>query len=507
MRKCTVLIGLFVFLGACVVNAASTDVETELESLKKANKDLLQRVDALEKQVRKTQAGIFDMGGGATLTIDGDVRIRNENLHNSFDINSDTDDNWNCTRLRTRIGFNFDYQNTAGAYLRLGNEYRWGSWTRYNFWDADPYNVYVENAYVKLNLDPLFSIPVSIKAGRQDIIFGEGWLVLDGTPQDGSSTISFDAVRATLKTSEKTKVDFIFAKIADIGSGLGTKYSQAGDTDEDFYCLYLDSKEIPGLRTELYAMHRNKNKAIGYFLADVPPGQFGDPKLQTSVFGGRLTAALCKNVDWGMEGAYQTGQIDPEGGMIGHTDYSSENQVQRDAFGFYTWLKLKGKEMCDAMDPALTLRFDYMSGDDPDTKGKFEGFDSMYAEWPKYSELLIYQLWDPFILSHGNGAADPNMGAFSNMYFPSVHLDLTPACFDDKITTTFGYRYMLADEKKTPYGHDGREIGNLGQFLANYNITKGLSAHFLFDYFVPGSYYTREADDSWFARVQMMYKF
>jgi hypothetical protein len=311
--------------------------------------------------------------------------------------------------------------------------------------------------------------------------------------------------------AEKTKLDIIFAKLADVGGGLGTKYAQAGDTDEDFYCLYLDSKEIvPGLRTELYAMHRNKNIATTYYIVDVPPAQFSDPKLQTSVFGGRLSAAglLDKHVDWAMEGAYQTGSIDPEGNGIAYDNsYASENQVQRDAFGLYTWVRINGKQEMDSLDPALTLRFDYMSGDDPTTKGKFEGFDSMYADWPKYSELVIYQIWDGFALSHGNGAADPNLGAFSNMYFPTIQLNLTPECLDDRITTLFAYRHMLADEKTSAIGHDGREIGNLGQFLANYSVTRNLSAHFMFDYLVPGNYFPKNADDSWFARVQMMYKF
>jgi hypothetical protein len=37
-----------------------------------------------------------------------------------------------------------------------------------------------------------------IKLGRQDLIFGHGWLVLEGTPLDGSRSIYFDAARATI---------------------------------------------------------------------------------------------------------------------------------------------------------------------------------------------------------------------------------------------------------------------------------------------------------------------
>jgi len=51
-------------------------------------------------------------------------------------------------------------------------------------------------------------LPLALEAGRQDLIFGDGWLVLEGTPLDGSRTIYFDAVRATLAMDAiETRVD------------------------------------------------------------------------------------------------------------------------------------------------------------------------------------------------------------------------------------------------------------------------------------------------------------
>ena len=50
---------------------------------------------------------------------------------------------------------------------------------------------------LNLNFKRIGGSPLSLKVGRQDIIFGNGWLILDGTPLDGSRTIYFDAARAT----------------------------------------------------------------------------------------------------------------------------------------------------------------------------------------------------------------------------------------------------------------------------------------------------------------------
>ncbi|MGQ9659736.1 MAG: alginate export family protein [Thermochromatium sp.] len=53
--------------------------------------------------------------------------------------------------------------------------------------------------------------PLSLKLGRQDIVLGNGWLVLDGTPLDGSRTLYFDAARATYRLeSLGTTLDLIY---------------------------------------------------------------------------------------------------------------------------------------------------------------------------------------------------------------------------------------------------------------------------------------------------------
>ena len=54
-------------------------------------------------------------------------------------------------------------------------------------------------------------INTTVTVGRQDIILGDGWLVLEGTPLDGSTSIYFDAIRSTTELKEmQTTVDVIY---------------------------------------------------------------------------------------------------------------------------------------------------------------------------------------------------------------------------------------------------------------------------------------------------------
>lgn len=58
--------------------------------------------------------------------------------------------------------------------------------------------------------DPL-NLPMRLTVGRQEMRLGDGWLVFEGTPLDGSRTIFFDAIRATVDLAERRSIfDVIF---------------------------------------------------------------------------------------------------------------------------------------------------------------------------------------------------------------------------------------------------------------------------------------------------------
>ena len=70
----------------------------------------------------------------------------------------------------------------------------------------------LDNAYVKWN--NIADQPLTLSAGRQDIALGDPddwWLVLDGTPGDGSWTYFLDSIRTSYELKNvQTKIDVIY---------------------------------------------------------------------------------------------------------------------------------------------------------------------------------------------------------------------------------------------------------------------------------------------------------
>ncbi len=520
MRATGIVVGLCVALltSVAALGAESPeDILKELEGLKQANQELAKRIETLETKAAPADKsavppGRFDLGGGVTLKLNGDVRVRNEGMNNELDMDTHVDDTLNWTRVRTRLGADVDYQNKVGAFVQLANEFRWGQQSKANS-GLTSRDLFVDNAYVRFNFKELWDAPFVFTAGRQDLLaapelgwrgmYGEGWLLFDGTPFDGSTSIAFDSAKLRFTGIENVTLDLIYGKINDITPGAA--YSPASHfteaVDEDLYALYAITKPVEGLQADFYAMHRNKNWDAAY-------AGFRDPELQTTVLGGRLSTTkpiMDDYVSWALEGGYQTGSVNSSDGTVG-TIPTTTDRMQRDAYAFYTWARLHdAKKDFECLNPMFEARFDFMSGDDPSTNHRYEGWDSFYAEWPKYSELLIFNLYDSF--AAWQGGSNPNLGGFTNLWFPSFTLNLTPSFepFNKEVNFKFGYRYMSADEKNGQ--GNGRKFGDLYQFKVMYNFAKGLSSHFEYDLFDPGSYFDRSANNAWFARVELMYSF
>lgn len=512
--------------------APPAGVAAEIDALKKDNQSLKDRLKALEDaSAAKPPAGAPGMTTmrGFTLKFGGDIRLRNEQDWNAFDLDSSVRDNANQSRLRTRLAFDADYMNTVGAYVKITNEYRWGSDTKYSP-NSQAEDVRVDNAFIRLRHP--FSLPIVFTGGRQDLLadpekgwggmYGEGWILFEGTPQDGSTTIGFDSVKLRYDGIENTTIDLMYANLSQTGTGTSFPaiYSNP-DNREDFLGVYAITKpkDIAPLQLDLYQLNRIKELNKNYATA---PGNFWDPKCYTAAFGGRLSSGvglgthvtgpkplLDGHLDFALEGAYETGHIDPENGYIGQTPYTAGEEVDRSAWAGYAWARLNDDKGMPNLLPWVVGRFDFFSGDDPESQGTYEGWDNMYSDWPKYSELLIYTFYDASPMAGTHGTADPNLGVWTNMYFPTVELGFKPSfgvkALDKKIWFRGQYRYMAADENNGP--GDGYKVGDLLQAYVEYDPLPFLLTHFYFDYFIPGDYYSSDASDAWFSRFEIMILF
>lgn len=477
---------------------------------------------------KKLPPGTFRISETQTVKVFGDLRLRGINADNLFDVDRSYDDNWKWYRMLTRFGFRYDfdwkdYEDAGvGLFMRFCNEYRWGDLGKQRGLTGAPASgvfgigdkdVHVDNAYMEIKHP--YSAPFIAYLGRQDLLhtpekgfggmYGEGWLLLDGSPQVGSHFVSFDALKLRFDGIRDTQVDFIAAKPNDLGDaagGLTGAYSKWKD-EEDFYAVYLTSMLTDPVKLETYYMAKNKNWGLDYN----PSGTtWYDPPQQTNCLGGRLSSKglLDNHFNFATEAAYQWGTIETDGtGYIGgNPNYPANRNVKRSAWGAYAEGTFVFAQELEEINPYLTVRFDYQSGDNPHSR-QYEGFDSMYAEWPKVSELLIYSVFDPFASARsGKAGVDNDLGAWTNMYFPSIFIGMRPI---QGLHARLGYRYLAADHRNGPGG--GRKRGSLYQAYVQYQFNAVLGGHLYFDYFDPGSYYGHGASDSWFARWELTVRF
>ncbi len=503
MRTFIAVVCLVVLLGPAAMaqdrSRRITALEARIEALEAQNAKLMERLDVVttdvessKKAAEEAKAPAAQPGGIAAYTsVGGDIRWRGVMFDNVWDYNSDgsyLDDTWEINRFRNRIWFDAKPLDNTRAYIRLTNEYRWGDTDYETFSNANPSfqdtkDIAIDNAFIEIS--NILDRNLTLKIGRQDIVFGKGFVFLDGTPFDGSETIGFDAIRLTYTLEDSdTTIDVFQAKTDE---GLKEKAD-----DEDVHGIYVKGNLIKGddftMSFEPYFLHRNRNNVDTYA---APWDTLTEPKLWTAMPGLRVSGRIYDNFAYSAEVAYQFGELEGFG--------SKGQDVDRDAWGGYA----KGTyTFADASwKPSITAGFTYLSGDDPDSED-FEGWDTFYAEWPKFSELYIYSIWDPMPQAPG---VDPDLGAWTNMYMPEVKLTVNP---NEKLRLTLRYLYYWAVEDEfasdTFKRGDGR--GHNPQFLAEYQFNKFLSGHVLAEYFKPGDYYDEE-DAAYFMRTELMMKF
>ena len=112
------------------------------------------------------------------------------------------------TRYRARIQSKIKLTDDLDFNMHLISEPRY--YTRPD--SVREHLTYHEGIFNKFNLTwrNAFDLPLTITAGRQELKFGTGWLISDGTPLDGGRTYYFDALRFTYNLQDSnTTADFI----------------------------------------------------------------------------------------------------------------------------------------------------------------------------------------------------------------------------------------------------------------------------------------------------------
>jgi len=385
--------------------------------------------------------------------------------------NNDHDFHWERYRLRWWTKTKLDKNNEFNT--RLTWEFRTYDKPASQKQSTDFDEIIIDN--LNWTSRNFFGLPATLVFGRQDIKLGEGWLVTDGTPVDGSRTLYFDAVRVTYDLREKTKLDLIYIDQHPNSDWLlkpiNDRNKYVTQQEEHGAIVYLTDKTFGDTQLEGYFMYKNDNPVDG------PARNFTtsnitnrSKKAEIYTLGGAVSGTFRNNWNYRTEAAVQTGTSASPNSNITNND-ETERLL---AFGQKSYLEYCFK---DKLDNRLRLTYEYLSGDNPHSK-QVESFNPLWGEWPYWSEM-----YQPYITTLEDGQ-------ISNLHRVGFGHKIKP---NSKWEILTDYHLLWADQNtfrgNAQFTNNGNFRGQLITCRAVYNFTKNIKGNIVGEYFMPGNYY------------------
>lgn len=433
----------------------------------------------------------MDKSADKMFTWGGDIRLREVYFNNiPYPVGAQARGGENeFQRYRFRLWGEYHPTENLFFRARTTHEFRTGSkGAARKGWEYCDETVF-DNLFVDLKAGDF-----ALRVGRQDMIYGTGKLILDGTPKDGSRTIYFNAAKASYTGIENTTIDLfgmympsedelaIHGQDRDLVGKTGGYYNG----DEAGGGLYVKNKSTESLPFEAYYLIKTQEEE--WARPGGPPTPFPptpganiphDGETRHTV-GTRLMPKFSDTLDANIELAYQTGEdisaymVDA---LVGIKIGALEQQKAKVRFGWY-----------------------HLSGDDVSTQHTDEGWNPLWARWPQYSELYVY------------GFDTDGAGRWSNLSMPHVDFSISPI---DKLKIDLLLGYMWAPEADAVGG--GHNRGWLFTWWNKYTLAEGLLSekdklfgHVLVELMEPGDYYSqaqRDEDIAAFLRFELSYSF
>jgi hypothetical protein len=434
--------------------------------------------DAVEDFIQQVKHPVSWFSWGA------DARIREETFFNAISLNhNDPKAQYSFQRYRERLWTTITPVENVDINARLMFEPR-----RYELpnilegWATDEAMFDILNVTYK----KAFGLPLTIVAGRQEIVLGDGWLVLEGTPEDGSRTICFDAVRTTWDLKPiATTVDAIYinqhARSDQYIENICDKQQFIRTDDEQGAILYARNQSLPNTKLDGYFMYKR----------DRIPDTDGWP-------GPRVSPIISDNADLYTFGTRAEYQFDDHWNWHGEIaeQLGDKNDRAVSALGATTLLTYSFK---DKYQNKLHAGYEFLSGDNStDGTGRDHQFNLLWGRYPQWSELYIYTY-----------ARETRIADVTNLHrFNVLGWSIKPC---KNIEIQADYHLLWADEN--PKGNTANFSDNghfRGQLLTTkllYNFTSHISGHLWGEMFMPGNYYSDQTNEmAFFARAEIVFK-
>jgi hypothetical protein len=449
-----------------VASAVSSD--TTLEKLEQQVRELQQAIAELKAKDTEKSKEIADMKAKAPamaaaapswtdkITLGGRARLRGYKIDNVWDFDDSgtiVNDKWSVFRQYASLWANVKATDTISGRIQISNQ-NWGEIGSTGGENVDD-SFFVENVYV--TAANLFSLPLTATFGRQNVIYGSGFVLLDGQSQMGSTSIYFDGIKLRWDIADKFMLDGLYLK-----DNEGNR-DDASDDDITLRGLYFTNTEDPfiGAKQELYALNR-ANEVV-----------------QTDIWalGYRISDKLDMGVDYSGEIAMQTGD--------------ASRTANQEALGYKLDAGYTFKDV--AMKPRIYLGYVFMSGDDADTDDN-ERWDVFYGGWPQWGDLLAWKYlnvgpniissYDPTYNDHSSTGGE---AVYSNIKIATIGAQAKPI---DKLSVDLSYSLLTIDQTA---GDD--DFGNYYQATLTYQYSQPLSFSLYAAMIDPGDAFTAPNTD------------
>ena len=283
------------------------------------------------------------LSSASTFQVKGQVRTRFEWNDNDF-----ASGNANLVHLlRSRIDVAGAPQEHTRVLVQAQDARLWGEEAS-TLADGNADNIDFHQAYI--HLDKVFSYPLSIRLGRQEIIYGGQRLI--GAVGWHNIGRSFDAIK--LRYGGRSFVDVFNAKL-----------TEKGMRDRNFFGLYGHIKSADQVAWEPYLLfEHDKNSGAG--------------RMKRATLGvhatGDFAGATGHSFGYEVESAYQTGDLGVQNVnawmATGALSYTSPS-----------WYRHK-----------VVLGADVLSGDDDPAAGDYKVFDTLFATNHKFYGFMDFFL-------------------------------------------------------------------------------------------------------------------
>jgi hypothetical protein len=390
-------------------------------------------------------------------------RFRNESWDNSQTLSKTAAGGTSYMRAKTSFLTQWLPSPEAEVDVRLTNELRYYYAPSTKVFTSN--EIFFDNLFVKYNFRSL--APVTMTIGRQNITWGEGFILIDGTPLDGSRSTYFNAARADIVLDPKIKISAFY-------SYQPTVDAQLPLVNDQLTPLVEQAEEGIGVCGNIDVLSANVQP---YFLRKDNYASVAVPiESRINTTGARIRVPLADAWTFTGEGAYQFG---------------SKANVDRNAYGGYAYVDFK-TGLTGLLPKTLTGGYVYYSGDDQSTS-QCEGWDPMFGRFPKWSESFVYTLikesaiayWSNLIIMRGQAAFAPWNG----------------------VGLTVEYQHLSAPQKAVSGaypGGTGTNRGNLWIGRLSYKLSDVVTGYIHWERFVPGDYYFDGADIANWTRIEFL---